>query len=120
MNSQTYVSDPSLWDTFYKNIANKKFNPYKLRKNKIRQIGRGLHGQFKGSYIITVNPSVVKEEGKKTIPTTLVTPVAAAEEKALSEYKEEKKNQKPLNNKVQNPAKKNSQTETYEKESIQE
>ena len=66
MNSQTYVSDPSLWDTFYKNIANKKFNPYKLRKNKIRQIGRGLHGQFKGSYIITVNPSVVKEEGKKT------------------------------------------------------
>ena len=48
-------------------------------------------------------------------------PVAAAEERALSEYKEEKKKQKPLNNKVQNPAKKkNSQTETYEKESIQE
>jgi hypothetical protein len=73
MNSQAYVSGPSLCDTFYKNMANKKFNPYKLRKNKIRQIGRGLHGQFKGSYIITVNPSVVKEEGKKTIPTTLVT-----------------------------------------------
>jgi hypothetical protein len=32
-----------------------------------------------------------------------VTPVAAAEERALSEYKEEKKKQKPLNNKVQNP-----------------
>jgi hypothetical protein len=35
-----------------------------------------------------------------------VTPVAAAEERALSEYKEEKKNQKPLNNKVQKPTKK--------------
>jgi hypothetical protein len=34
-----------------------------------------------------------------------VTPVAAAEERALSEYKEEKKNQKPLNNKVQKPTK---------------
>ena len=65
MNSQTYVSDPSLWDTFYKNMANKKFNPYKLRKNKIRQIGRGLHERFRGSYIIPVNPSVVKEEGEK-------------------------------------------------------
>jgi hypothetical protein len=30
-----------------------------------------------------------------------VTPVAAAEEKALLEYKEEKKKQKPLNNKVE-------------------
>ena len=65
MNSQTYVSDPSLCDTFFKNMANKKFNPYKLRKNKIRQIGRGLHGRFRGSYIIPVNPNVVKEEGKK-------------------------------------------------------
>jgi hypothetical protein len=31
----------------------------------------------------------------KTIPTTLVTPVAAAEKRALSEYKEEKKTKNP-------------------------
>ena len=65
MNSQTYVSDPNLSDTFYKNIANKKINPYILRKNKARQIGRGLHGRFRGSHIISVNPNAVKEEGKK-------------------------------------------------------
>ena len=64
MNSQAYVSGPSLCDTFNKNMANKKFNPYKLRKNKIRQIGRGLHERFRGSYIIPVNPSVDKEEGE--------------------------------------------------------
>lgn len=104
MNRQTYVSDPILWDTFYKNIANKTFNPYKLRKNKIRQIGRGLHRRFRGSYIIPVNPNAVKEEGKKTIPPVIVTPVAVAEERALSEYKEEKKNQNPLI-KLQKPTK---------------
>ena len=41
-----------------------------------------------------------------TKPTILVTSVAATEERALSEYKEEKKNQKPLI-KVQNPTKNN-------------
>jgi len=95
MNSQTYVSDPNLWDTFYKNMANKKFNPYKLRKNKIRQIGRGLHRRFRGSYIIPVNPNAVKEEGRKSILTTLVTPVAAAEKRPLSQYKEEEKTKNP-------------------------
>lgn len=25
MNSQTYVSDPTIWETFYKNMAEKKF-----------------------------------------------------------------------------------------------
>lgn len=24
MNSQTYVSDPTIWETFYKNMAEKK------------------------------------------------------------------------------------------------
>jgi len=52
MNSQTYM-------------AHKKINPYKLRKNKIRQIGRGLQRRFRGSSIIPVNPNAVKEEGKK-------------------------------------------------------
>lgn len=31
MNSKTYISDPKLWEAFYKNMAEKKFNPYKYK-----------------------------------------------------------------------------------------
>ena len=96
MNSRTYVSDPSLWETFYKNMADRKFSPYKYKKtkNNRKQIGRGrLHGRYRGSYLIPVNRHAVKEDDK--VHTDLVTPVAAAEERALSEYKEEKEHNEP-------------------------
>lgn len=95
MNSQTYVSDPNLWETFYKNMAKNTFNPYKYRKNQKKdQIGRGLNGRYRRSYMIPVNSNTVKEE-PNPINTTLVTPVAAAEERAVSEYKDEKKKKEP-------------------------
>lgn len=40
MNSQTYVSDPTIWETFYKNMAEKKFHPYTYKP---KQYGRGFY-----------------------------------------------------------------------------
>lgn len=89
MNSKTYVTDPSMWETFYKNMADKTFNPYKYRKQWTKnQIGRGLHGRYRGSYMIPVNLNAI-EKYTDQIPTTMVSPVAAAEERALSEMKSE-------------------------------
>lgn len=70
----------------------------------MRQIGRGLHGRFRGSYLMLVQPKAVKEENK-TKHTTLVTPVAAVEEKAIAEYKEEKERKKNIIKLLQKPTK---------------
>lgn len=87
MNSKTYVTDPSMWERFYRNMVNKNFNPYKYRKQwRNNQIGRGLHGRYRGSYIIPVNSNATEIE-KDPLHTTIVSPVAAAEERALSEMK---------------------------------
>lgn len=78
MNSQTYVSDPTIWETFYKNMAEKKFNPYTYKP---KQYGRGF---YKGkSYAIPVRPHAQIENIKSL---NLVTPVAAVEERAISEH----------------------------------
>jgi hypothetical protein len=44
--------------------------------------------------IIPVNPNAVREE-VQPITTTLVSPVAAAQERAVSEYKDQKKDREP-------------------------
>ena len=81
MNSQTYVSDPKLWEVFYENMAEKKFNPYKYRP---KQKGRGW--SYKKSYRIPVRPHA-KLEDPKSVP--LVTPVAAVEDRMKEEYKKD-------------------------------
>lgn len=87
MNSQTYVTDPSMWERFYKNMAKKNFNPYKYNKRKrINQTGRGLHGRYRDSYLVPVNSNAADIDAN-VIPTTIVSPVAAAEDRALSEMK---------------------------------
>jgi len=95
MHSQTYISDPNIWETFYKNMANNTFSPYKYRKkSRNTQIGRGLSNRYRGSYIIPVNPNAVREE-VQPVTTTLVSPVAAAQERAVSENKDQKRDREP-------------------------
>jgi hypothetical protein len=78
MNSQTYVSDPKIWEAFYKNMAEKKFNPYKYKP---RQIGRGMKNRK--SYVIPIRPHSQLES--QQIPTQ-VTPMAVVEERARIEH----------------------------------
>uniref|UniRef100_A0A8W8MLR8 Uncharacterized protein n=1 Tax=Magallana gigas TaxID=29159 RepID=A0A8W8MLR8_MAGGI len=78
MNSLTYVSDPRIWEAFYKNMAEKKFNPYKYKP---KQIGRGTKRHR--SYVIPLRPHSQLES---TVNTAHVTPVAAVEERAKAEH----------------------------------
>lgn len=78
MNSQTYVSDPRLWEAFYKNMAEKKFNPYSYKP---KQIGRGRKRHR--SYVIPLRPHSQLES---TVNSTHVTPIAAVEERAKTEH----------------------------------
>ena len=74
-------------------MSKNEFNPYKSRKQKKSQIGRGVYGRFRGSYMIPVNANTAADNS--TVSTSLVTPVAAAAERAMSQMKEEKENRKP-------------------------
>lgn len=95
MNSQTFVTDPLIWERFYKNMAKNKFNPYQYRRfKKHNQSGRGLHGRFRHSYMIPVNPNAIDTE-TNSVNTTMVSPVAAAEERATSELKNVTQEKKP-------------------------
>ena len=81
MNSKTYVSDPKIWEAFYKNMAENKFNPYKYRP---RQKGKGW--SFKKSYRIPLRAHS-EFETQPNVP--LITQVAAVEERVKQEYKKE-------------------------------
>lgn len=78
MNSKTYISDPKIWENFYKNMVDKKFNPYKYKP---KQIGRGVRSRK--SYVIPIRPHS-QLENIDIIPQ--VTPVAAVEERAKTEH----------------------------------
>lgn len=89
MNSQTYVSDPRLWEAFYKNMAERKFNPYKYKP---KQIGRGVKS-YK-SYVIPLRPHSQLESEQPT--STPMTPVAAVEERAKVEHAKDVKEGVPF------------------------
>ena len=89
MNSQTYVSDPKIWEAFYKNMAEKKFNPYKYKP---KQIGRGVKS-YK-SYVIPLRPHSQLESIQKT--STQMTPVAAVEKRAKVEHAKDVKQGVPF------------------------
>lgn len=90
-----YLTDPLIWKRFYKNMAAKKFNPYSYRRsNKQNRSGRGLHGRFRHSYMIPVNPNAIDNTETNSVNTTMVSPVAAAEERATSEMKDIKEKKK--------------------------
>ena len=88
MNSMTYISDPKIWEAFYKNMAEKKFNPYKYKP---KQIGRGM--KKRKSYVIPIRPHSQLEKAN-IVPQ--VTPVAAVEERAKSEHFKDVKNNVPF------------------------
>lgn len=88
MNSKTYISDPKLWEAFYKNMAEKKFNPYKYKP---KQIGRGM--RKRKSYVIPIRPHS-QFETTNLVPQ--VTPVAAVEERAESEHMKDVKTGVPF------------------------
>ena len=90
-----YLTDPLIWKRFYKTMAANKFNPYSYRRSKKQnRSGRGLHGRFRHSYMIPVNPNAIDTE-TNSVNTTMVSPVAAAEERATSEMKDIKEKKKP-------------------------
>jgi len=66
-------------------MSNNKCNPYRYRKHRTNQTGRGLHGRFRGSYMIPVNSNTSTDDS--ILNTPLVTPVAASEERAESQLK---------------------------------
>lgn len=74
MNSKTYISNPKLWEAFYKNMSEKKFNSYKFKP---KQIGRGMRS-YK-SYVIQLRPHSQLET---VYPIPQVTPMAVVEERA--------------------------------------
>lgn len=89
MNSQTYVSDPRIWEAFYKNMAEKKFNPYRYKP---KQIGRGVKS-YK-SYVIPLRPHSQLKSVQQT--STQMTPVAAVEERAKVEHAKDVKEGAPF------------------------
>jgi hypothetical protein len=89
MNSQTYVSDPRIWEAFYKNMAEKKFNPYRYKP---KQIGRGMRS-YK-SYVIPLRPHSQLESVQQT--STQMTPVATVEERAKVEHAKDVKEGVPF------------------------
>lgn len=90
-----YLTDPLIWKRFYKNMAANKFNPYSYRRfKKQNRSGRGLYGRFRHSYMIPVNPNAIDTE-TNSVNTTMVSLVAASEERTTSEMKDVKEKKKP-------------------------
>lgn len=86
MAGPSYVSDPRIWKTFYKNMLDGQFNP---RNYKGRQSRSGIAGMYsKKPYMIPVNPHVTVEEPKGIVGKQ-VTPIAAVEERVKGELKDE-------------------------------
>lgn len=86
MVGTTYVSDPRVWKSFYKNMIDGKFNPGYYRG---RQSGGGIANMYsKKPYMIPVNPHVTSEPEQKIVVGKEVTPTAAVEDRARSEFNE--------------------------------
>lgn len=92
MSGPTYVSDPRIWKTFYKNMVDENFNP---RSYKGRQSEGGIAGMYsKKPYMIPVNPHITVEEPKEIFGKQ-VTPMVAVEERAKEDLKEEMRDNVP-------------------------
>ena len=85
MYGPTYISNPALWEQFRHTREGENFIPSVGRKN---QRGGGILNQRK-AYMIPVKPQHSKAEIKQ------ITPVAAEQERALSDLKEAIRNEEP-------------------------
>lgn len=87
MIGDTYVSDPILWKDFYRSMLNEKFVPEQYGR---KQRGGGIAQLYtRKPYMIPVNPHTEEKKNDETIVGAQVTPVAAVEERAKSELKDE-------------------------------
>ena len=86
MVGTTYVSDPRVWKSFYQNMIDGKFHPGYYRG---RQSGGGIANMYaKKPYMVPVNRHVTIEPEQKIVVGKEVSPTAAAEDRARSEFKE--------------------------------
>ena len=86
MVGTTYVSDPRVWKSFYQNMIDGKFHPGYYRG---RQSGGGIANMYaKKPYMVPVNRHVTIEPEPKIVVGKEVSPTAAAEDRARSEFKE--------------------------------
>jgi hypothetical protein len=70
-----------------------KFNPTKYKK---KQSGGGMGGMYSNKpFMIPVNPHVTRDSEKKMVVGNQITPMAAVEERAKSDLKEEIKENVP-------------------------
>lgn len=88
MSGSVYVSDPRVWDEFYKNMSPRSTNKYKV---KYRQIGKGL-GSVRKPVSTPVN-NYTNSDHKNLIKT--VTPSTETVEQAKSELIYEQLNAEP-------------------------
>ena len=86
MVGTTYVSDTRVWKSFYQNMIDGKFHPGYYRG---RQSGGGIDNMYaKKPYMVPVNRHVTIEPEPKIVVGKEVSPTAAAEDRARSEFKE--------------------------------
>ena len=81
MAGSTYISDPRIWKSFFKNVIDGKFNPTQYKE---RQTGRRIGNMYaKKPYMTPVNRHVSKElEKEQVMVGKQITPVTAVEERA--------------------------------------
>ena len=89
-----YVSDPTVWRSFYENMIEGKFNPGQYRGR--QRGGGGIAGMYANKpYMIPVNPHATQEPEEKVIVGKQVSPVTAVEERANSDLKDAIQDNKP-------------------------
>ena len=94
MLGSMYVSDPTVWRSFYENMIEGKFNPGQYRGQQTG--GGGIAGMYaKKPYMIPVNPHITSEPEEKVVVGKQVSPVTAMEERAKSDLKDAIEDNKP-------------------------
>ena len=94
MLGSMYVSDPTVWRSFYENMIEGKFNPGQYRGR--QRGGGGIAGMYaKKPYMIPVNPNATQEPEEKVTVGKQVSPVTAVEERAKSDLKDAIQDNKP-------------------------
>ena len=86
MVGSTYISDPRVRKSFYKNMIDGKFNPGSYRGS---QVGGGIANMYsKKPYMIPVNRHVTTEPEKTVVVGKTISATEAVEERAKSELKD--------------------------------
>ena len=94
MLGSMYVSDPTVWRSFYENMIEGKFNPGQYRGR--QRGGGGIAGMYaKKPYMSPVNPHATQEPEEKVIVGKQVSNMTAIEERAKSDLKDAIQDNKP-------------------------